>query len=297
MPQKVSKIIRDIKTLKIQGAREVAKAGIRALEITAKTSKAKNKKRFLADLQKTKDLLLKSRPTEPALRNILRNIVLSIHQYQGSYDPKRIREYTLDVCEGYMKELRVALEIIGKIGAEHVSGGDVILTHCHSHSVMEILMEAKRQGKRFEVIVTETRPVNQGLMTAGELSRAGIKNTLVVDSAIGYVMKGVTKCLTGSDAIFPDGSVVNKIGTLPIAIVAGKFGKPFMVAAGTYKFTDDIKIEIEKRDPDEIVDHEKIGKTSIINPAFDVTPAALISLIITERGAVRPPDLARVMGM
>lgn len=297
MLPKVSRIIKDMKTLKIQGAREVAKAGIRALEATTRSSKANNKKGFLADLQKTNELLLKSRPTEPALRNISRNIILSVHQYHGSYNLEKVREYTLVVCEGYMKELQEALLVIGKIGSEQVVNGDKILTHCHSHSVVEILKEAKKQGKHFEVFVTETRPVNQGIITAKELNKAGIKNTFCVDSAIGYAMKETTKCIVGTDSLFPDGSIVNKIGTLPIAIVAKKFGKPFMAAGGTYKFTPDVNIEMEKRNPKEIIDPKNLGESRIINPAFDVTPAELISLIITEKGAVEPADLAKIIEM
>lgn len=289
----VKRIIKDIKTLKIQGAREVAKAGIRALEVTAKSSKAKSKRKFVSDLQNTHNQLIKSRPTEPALQNISRNIILSVHQYHGTYDLAKIKAYTLGVCGGYVKVLAEALVNIGRIGADLITDGDIILTHCHSHSVVQIFKEAKKQGKKFSVIVTETRPRNQGILTINDLNESGINTILCVDSAIGFVMKSVTKCLTGSDSFFPDGSVANKIGTFPIAIVANKFGVPFIVAGGTYKYTSDVNLAIERRNPDEIIDHNKIKKTKIINPAFDVTPAELISIIITEKGVVEPSDFAK----
>ncbi|HJW97041.1 MAG TPA: ribose 1,5-bisphosphate isomerase, partial [archaeon] len=102
-------------------------------------------------------------------------------------------------------------------------------------------------------------------------------------------MKKCTKVLVGCDAILPDGSIVNKIGTLPMAIVAKAFGKPFIVAGLTSKLTH--RVEIEERDPKEVEDPANLKGAKIINPAFDITPADYVDFIITEKGIVKPHDV------
>jgi ribose 1,5-bisphosphate isomerase len=274
-----SGIIKNIRNLKIQGAREIAKAGLRYLKQVARKSKAKTKEDFILELKKAADKLIKLRSTEPGLYHVLNQVLIKI---QACENFKSIKKYFIQICNDCLRDMETALELIAKTGAQEIKDGDVILTHCHSHTVVAILNEAKRQGKKFEVIVTETRPLYQGILTARDLLKSGIKITYCVDSAIGYVMKGVTKVLVGCDCILPDGSIINKIGTFPIAVLAKKFGKSFMVAAGTIKFAE--KIEIEQRDPKEIINPKKIPKAKIINPAFDITPAEFIDLIITEKG-------------
>lgn len=295
MIPKVSRIIKDIKSMKIQGAREVAKAGIETLEISARASRAKTKKDFFSDLQKTTRVLVKSRLTEPALRNVISHILLKVQQYEGHYELGRIRNYTLSVCREHLRELEEALLKIAEIGSEIIQEGDVVLTHCHSHTVVEILRKAKKQGKEFEVIVTETRPLYQGLLTAKDLLKAKIPVIYCIDSAAGHLMRQATKVLTGTDGIIlPNGSVINKIGTFPIALLAKQFGKPFYVAGGTIKFTE--KIELEERGPEEVVNPKKLPGAKIVNPAFGVTPAEYIEGIITEEGIFKPDMIGKATG-
>jgi len=288
----ITKTIQDIKDLKIQGAREIAKTGIKCIRFLAQQSK-KNRRDFLKEIKKLSEKLVRARPTEPALRNFIQYILFKAEHYEG----KNLKKYIIALCDQYLNELDDALRKIAEIGAEQISSGETILTHCHSHSVVEIFRKAKREGKDFTVIVTETRPKNQGLLTAKDLLKSKVKVIFCVDSAVGYVMKDVDKVLVGCDAILADGSVVNKIGTLPIAIVAERFGVPFFVSAGTYKF-DPLTIKgfqepIEKRDPKEIINPKKLPGARIINPAFDIIPCDYIRALITEKGIVRPELVRR----
>ena len=223
------------------------------------------------------------------MRNALKHVLIRIKLHE---DFETIKEYTQQVCRNYLIQLRNTVKLISEIGADLIEDGDVVLTHCHSKNVTEILKKAKRQGKDFKVIVTETRPKYQGIVTAKELSQAGINVIFCVDSAIGYVMKKVKKVLVGCDAILADGSVVNKIGTFPMAVMAKDFGVPVYVAGGTYKFDAETafgkKEPIEQRDPKEVIDPKKLPGVEIINPAFDITPSHLIESLITERGVTRP---------
>ena len=292
MIPKVSRIIRDIKDLKIQGAREVAKAGLECLILTAHKSKASKKSDFMKEINGIAGTLAKTRPTEPMLTNVMKNVLLKLVEYD---EFKGIGKVTENLCRDELRDIEDALFKIAEIGSREIQDNDTILTHCHSHDVVEIFKAAKEQDKKFHVVVTETRPVMQGTLTARDLIKAGIGITYCVDSAIGYVMKAVDKCLVGVDAIFPDGSIINKIGTFPIAITAKNFGKTFMVAGETYKFTPDVNIKIEQRNPKEIIDPKKIPGAKIVNPAFDVTPSDLIDLIITEKGTVKPRELRKLI--
>jgi len=244
---------------------------------------------FLTELQLVGKGVIGARATEPTLRNAVTSVILRVKIHE---DLKTIKKFTIHESKKYMDELnQMILEIADK-GAGEISDGDVVLTHCHSKHVIEILKKAKRSGKKIEVIVTETRPRNQGILTAKELLDVGIKVTYCVDSAFGFVMKRVTKFMVGCDAILADGSVVNKIGTFPMALTAKRFNIPVIVAGGTYKFDPqtalDRKEPIEFRDPKEIINPLKLGKANIINPAFDVTPAEFIDSIITEKGITKP---------
>jgi ribose 1,5-bisphosphate isomerase len=295
MLPKVSRMVRDIKSLKIQGAREVAKAGLECLILTAKSSNARNRSEFLKELQGISGVLAKARETEPMLRNVLRNVLLRMNEYEG-FD--KTGTAAVNVCREQVREMDLALLRIAEIGAGQVENGDRVLTHCHSHDVVGIFLEARKQGKRFEVIVTESRPKLQGILTAKELLKAGIRVTYCVDSAMGWVMKKTDRVLVGCDAILADGSVVNKIGTFPIALVAEKFGVPFLVAGETLKFDPQtimgIPEPIETRDSKEIIEPGKLRGARIVNPAFDVTPADYIQALITEKGIMKPELLRRM---
>jgi len=285
----VAQTIKDIKDLKVQGARDVAKAGIICIKTTAEKSRAKNKRAFVSDLQKVVDKLVRARVTEPMLKNSLKIIMLKVHEHGF----ENIKQFTSRLCENYLIELRSLLNEIAEEGANQIMDGDVILTHCHSDSVLEALRLAKKQGRRFEVIVTETEPRGQGILTAKDLLKSGIKVTFCVDSAVGHVMGSVDKVMMGCDAILPDGSIVNKIGTFPISIVAMQFARPVYILAETLKYTR--KVEIEQRDPREIIDPKKIKGAKIINPAFDVTPAEYVHVLVTERGLMSPEAVRELL--
>jgi ribose 1,5-bisphosphate isomerase len=289
MDSECARIISKIKNLEIQGATSVARAAMRCLEITARKSRAKTRDAYLNELEGVGKKLVSARATEPTLRNAVSTVILRVKLQE---DIKAIRRVTLSECGRYMRDLREMIEKVADIGSDEIDDGDVVFTHCHSRHVVEILKKARRKGKGIEVIVTESRPKNQGIKTAKELLEAGIKVTYCTDSACGIYMKRATKMLVGCDAILDDGSVVNKTGTFPMALVAKRFGVPVIVAGGTYKFDQQTILDrpepIEFRDPKEIINPRKLPKARILNPAFDITPAEFIHSIVTEKGITKP---------
>ena len=163
------------------------------------------------------------------------------------------------------------------------------------------IIEAHRSGKEIEVFATEVRPRNQGHITIQTLNDAGIKTNFIVDSAVRSFIHDIDLVIVGADAVTVNGAVVNKIGTSQVAHTAAEARVNMLVAAETYKFAPRTVIgeliQIEERPAGEVLPDE-IAKTlpnvTVRNPAFDVTPAEFIDLIITEQGAI-PPQMAYII--
>ncbi len=285
------RIFKSIRDLKVQGAREVAKSGLQDLALTAWASGARTKKAFFSEMGREARRISKARSEEPAMINAL-NYIITRLRFSDLDSVEALRKATLIECRDYLDWLDAMMEKIAENGAALISTGDVVMTHCHSHEAVAVLRKAKEQGKVFKAIVTETRPMLQGMETAKDLRSAGIGVVYCVDSAMGSMMKQSTKVLVGADAIMPDGSVMNKIGTFPIAVMARQFGRPFLVAGDTVKFTDVIP-EIRDRPAKEVADPGSIRGISIANPPFDITPSEFVSEIITEQGVMKPGTIRK----
>ena len=174
----------------------------------------------------------------------------------------------------------------------------MVFTHCHSSTVTHLLSKAKKDGKRFEVVCTETRPVFQGRITAKEMLALGVKATFIVDSAARSFMRDVDIVIVGADAITSEGNVINKIGTGTIALLAHEARKPFYVVAELLKFDPATACgeyeKIEERSPDEVW-KDAPKALNVRNPAFDVTRRDFIHGIICEEGIIPPHSVKEVM--
>ncbi len=201
---------------------------------------------------------------------------------------------------------------IGEYGNTLVKNGMTLMTHCNAGALATVdvgtalapMRCAWNEGKRFFVYVSETRPRLQGMqLTAWELNQEGIDHAIIPDGASAYYMsKGVDMIITGADRITSCGDFANKIGTFDKAIVAKHFGIPFFVAApiSTFDFSmkNGTEITIEERSENEVTEiygHRiaPIGSKAM-NPAFDVTPADLVTGFITEKGIFRPNEIQKV---
>jgi ribose 1,5-bisphosphate isomerase len=298
----VQEIADEIRQMKIRGAGEIARSAVQALMITAESSKAPTENDLVNDLNTTAKLLLATRPTAVSLPNGIRYVMhrVTTEMYQGK-PLDLVRSTAVKSAKDFIANSLSAIQRISEIGAKRVTDGDRLLTHCNSSAVVAILKTAWSQGKRFEVTVTETRPRFQGRITANELGSAGIPVTMILDDAARFFMNKIDKVIVGADAITANGALVNKIGTSLIALSAHEARTRVFAAAETYKFSPETMIgeliEIEERDPSEIIsstDLNQLPNTEVRNPAFDVTPAEYIDLIITEKGII-PPQAAVLM--
>ncbi len=226
----------------------------------------------------------------------------------GDIGPDALSERWLAKAKAVHAEDIEINKAMGRFGAEAIDDGDTVMTHCNAGALatagygtaLGVIRAAVEQGKRIKVIANETRPFLQGArLTAYELAKDGIDVTVACDNAVGHLMKKgmVQKVVVGADRIAANGDAANKIGTYTVALAAKAHGVPFYVAAPASTFDLRIRsgdqIPIENRTPREVThigDHQITPEgVPVLNYAFDVTPAELISGIATEKGLLRAP--------
>ena len=277
--------------MQIRGAGRIARAAANALKIASKESKAETLRRFSDEMGQVSKLLLNTRPTAVSLPNAIRYVTLALKQGQSS-DLLDLKKAVQSRAGDFIKNSNDAVGKIGEIGTNMISDNDTILTHCNSQSALSVIKTAFRRGKNIKVYVTESRPLWQGRLSARDLLKEGIPTTMIIDSAVRHFMRDMDKVVVGADSIAANGAVVNKIGTSAISLAAHDARVLFFVAAETYKFHPETLvgrlIEIEERDPSEIINLERYPKLKVNNPSFDVTPPEHVDLIITERGIISP---------
>jgi methylthioribose-1-phosphate isomerase len=198
--------------------------------------------------------------------------------------------------------IRAGHRALGEHAAPLIPDGATLLTHCWAETYLtETVAAVLRAGKRIDAVCTETRPYLQGArLTAESLAEMGVPTRLITDGAAAHLMSRgeVTVVATGADRVTMDGAVVNKIGTLPIAVSAHAFGVPFvaLVQAPDRQAPDAASVELEDRDGDEVL--HCLGRRTAservtgVYPAFDVTPPRFVDVVVTDRGRFAPADVA-----
>jgi len=264
---------------------------------------------------KAGELLAATRPTAVNLRWAVDRVLRTAESAKSG---REFAEALLAEARAIELEEAEACSAMGWFGSELIPRGANVLTHCNTGmlctagigTAFGVLWCSHLAGNGIHVWVDETRPLLQGArLTAWELQRLGVPFTVIADGAAGSLMaRGMVDAVfLGADRIAANGDVANKVGTYPLAVLAARHGVPFYVAAPTSTIDPSTPsgdaIPIEERDPEEVT--HAFGTrvapegAAALNPAFDVTPAELITAIVTERGVVRPPfdaGLARELG-
>ncbi|MFB6267050.1 MAG: ribose 1,5-bisphosphate isomerase [Halodesulfurarchaeum sp.] len=295
---KVERTAEAIASMEIRGAATIAEAAAEALAAAARESDADDPAAFRAEMRTAARRLRDTRPTAVSLPNALRFVLRGM---EGDSVPA-LRRSVIDTSESFLDDLESAQDRLGRIGANRLKDGDVIMTHCHSTDALATVEHAVADGKTVEAIVKETRPRNQGHITAEALRDMGVPVTLIVDNAAHRYLNDVNHVLVGADSIAADGSVINKIGTAGLAVSARDRGTPITVAAQTLKLHPGTltghTVEIEMRDESEVIDEatrDELGDIAVENPAFDVTPPRHVDAIVTERGQFPPESIVTLM--
>ena len=297
----VEEVAEAISSLRVRGAPALGVAGGLGVALAARRAREVGEDVGEA-ISRAASLLASTRPTAVNLR-------WGIEKVEGVYDPSRPES-----VEGLIREARAMVgedekinRLIGEMGASLIEGGSRVLTHCNAGALacvahgtaLSIVKVAHERGLIAGVTATETRPLLQGSrLTAWELKRMGVPHRVTIDSgAAGLIASGgIDVVVTGADRIAANGDVANKVGTYPLALAANASGVPFVVAAPLSTIDlatpDGAAIPIEERSASEVLEVKGLRiapeGTEAYNPAFDVTPARLVSAIVTEVGIVRP---------
>jgi methylthioribose-1-phosphate isomerase len=303
-------VVEAIQSLRVRGAPAIGIAGAMGLVASLKSQQQLAPTDFRARLAQHAERIRAARPTGANLAWAVDRLCARSESLAGAPNAK-IWEALRDEASRILREDRDMCHRIGEHGLELLRDGMTVLTHCNAGALATggvgtalapIYLSAER-GLKVRVLAGETRPLLQGSrLTAWELQRAGVDVTVVTDNMAAIAMKdlGVDLVIVGADRIAANGDVANKIGTYSLAIAARHHGIPFYVAAPSSTFDFETpsgdEIPIEERGAEEV--RSGFGRQTVpdgvdvYSPAFDVTPASLISGIINEAGIFAPDDLS-----
>ena len=302
----VEQVVEAIRSLRVRGAPAIGVAAAYGIVVGLREFVTADRSQFDERLRAVIQQLAASRPTAVNLFWAL-DRQRKVAERSPTAAPTDVLKVLLAEARAIEVEDRAMCAAIGQHGAELLKDGDAVLTHCNAGALatagdgtaLAVIYAAVAEGKQIRVFADETRPLLQGSrLTAWELSRRGVPVTVICDSMAATVMRQrkVQAVIVGADRIAANGDTANKIGTYSVACLAKIHGLPFYVAAPSSTFdlslTSGEQIPIEERSPAEIT-HGFGRQTApegidVYNPAFDVTPAELITAIITERGLIQP---------
>src|SRR5438874_3208230 len=302
--QEVADVIRN---MVVRGAPAIGVAAGMGIAVGVKNSTAATVNDLKRDLDQICDVIGKTRPTAV-------NLFWAIRRMQAKFDTLRaqpvaqIKRALIEEARRMHAEDIAANQAMGRHGATLMPASGGVLTHCNAGALatcgygtaLGVIRAAVEQGKKIHVYADETRPFLQGSrLTAWELVKDGIPTTVISDNMSGAMMRQgkIGAVIVGADRIAANGDVANKIGTYTVAVLAKEHGIPFYVAAPIstvdLETPDGSKIPIEQRNPAEVthIAGKAItpARVQIEHPAFDVTPAKLVTAIVTERGIARAP--------
>jgi methylthioribose-1-phosphate isomerase len=296
-----------IRSMVVRGAPAIGCAAAYGVALEALALRGHDDARFQRGMEEAYGILGRSRPTAVNLAWALARM----HRCQDAEPgtPAALAARLLAEAHAIRAEDIAANEAMGRHGAALLPDGARVLTHCNAGALataghgtaLGVIRSAIAAGKRLSVVADETRPFLQGArLTAWELHEDGIPVTLITDNMSGHLMQRgeIDAVIVGADRIAANGDVANKIGTYMVAVLAARHGIPFYVAAPLSTIDRTIasgaEIPIEEREATEVrgfggLEWAPAG-VAVRNPAFDVTPAMLVTALVTERGVIMQPD-------
>jgi methylthioribose-1-phosphate isomerase len=311
----VPQVIEAIKMLRVRGAPAIGVSAAYGVVIAAQSAASEGPDAFALQMKQAEDALFASRPTAVNLGWALKEqsrVVRDVAALQRDDRLGRLLQRAREI----EAEDRAMCAAMGRNGAPLLKDLRNVLTHCNAGALatagegtaLAVIFEAARRAPNLHVYADETRPLWQGArLTAWELVQNKVPCTVICDSMAASLMQSqkVQAVVVGADRITANGDVANKIGTYSVAVLARYHGIPFYVAAPTSTFDLDLArgelIPIEERAASEIAAPYGIQlapvEAKVFNPAFDVTPAKLITAIITEKGVISPVDVDSVQAM
>lgn len=301
-------VVDAIRSMAVRGAPAIGAAAAYGLALAAARSDAQDAGRMKVELAAAAEGLIVARPTAVNLAWAVKRVMGAAAGYSG--DAAGLMAAVLAEAQAIADEDVILNERMAEFGAALIQPGETVIHHCNTGALatvdwgtaLGVIRKAHEQGKGIRVLVDETRPRLQGArLTAWELQQYGVPFDVISDNAAGYFLRSgqARRVLVGADRVVANGDVANKIGTYMLALAARASAVPFYVVVPTstidLSIPDGREIPIEERDPQEVLGLEQDGRpvvpigTTARNPAFDITPAELVTAFITELGVVSPP--------
>ena len=279
LPRNIRKSIEQIRLDNTSGSVELAKKSAELLILLV------NRNGSPSQINNTAYSLVKAQPTMASIFNLVNNLMLIIDKNQ---QPKNLVQ---NYCKKFLQDLETSDNSISKQAMELIKNNATIITHSYSSTVLFTLLFAKSFGKKFSVVCTESRPMNEGIQLAKQLGENGIKVKLIVDSAVFSFISDADVILVGGDAITNTG-LINKIGTKGIAMTAQHCNTPIYALCSTIKFLPrNYPVNLDQqKNPNEIISN-KISNVTPINYYFDLTPLKYLTGVITEKETLKPPEI------
>lgn len=298
-PAFLQETFNEIKSIRIQGATNVALAVIEALSLWAKRTKEQGPL-FAKRMHEHGWWLATARPNEPLAKNAIYFLDAQVTKARGEVNAKQLIDWGTE----YTRLVEDAKKKIVAFGLQNrdVAQADTLFTHCHS-STVEALLAARHKSRKIEVVHTETRPLFQGRITAKKLIKHGLKPRMIVDDAAAYFIKdddiggSIDVVLLGADQILPNGDTLNKVGSYGMALSAFFAHKPVYIVTPALKLDTTASIRhplIEMRKGKEIWP-DAPRQLELINPSFDIINHRFIKGFITELGVLDPDELLDVV--
>jgi len=290
--EKIKTQIEEIRLDNISGSVKLATRSAETLITILENVDVSSHSKLIAYIEMVSKELVKAQSTMAPIFNLVNKTLLNIYNLD---DEEEIRRIVRVFCQNFLTKLDASGQMISKLAIDLITDNSTILTHSFSDTILKTLLLAKRSGKNFDVICTESQPMKEGVFLAERLGKEGINVTLIVDSAVFSFLPETQLVLIGADALSTNG-LINKIGTLGLALAAKKFKVNSYALCDSEKILPaNYSINIKKlKDPNEILS-KTINNVTPINLYFDLTPLEYITGIITELGFMTPNDLKKHM--
>ena len=309
----------------ITGSNARCVAMLLAFERVIKGFAVESKRIFRDDLlQRLKPwvrFLSDCRPLSVSMGNAIRFLKLKIAQISPHEDEESARRLVCEEIRGFIRgRITLADEVIVSSAVERISDGDLILTYASSHVVERVLVEAHRQGKRFTVVVVDSRPKHEGQRLLATLTALGIPCHYTLVSTLSSIISSVSLVFLGAYAMLSNGACVSRCGTAVVSLVAHRAHIPVLVCCETYKFVDRVQLDAicsnELADPDELVvggegvhggggggggsgavlkGWRDVKPLKLLNLVYDLTPVHFVTMVITEVGNIPATSMAVIL--
>ena len=291
-------VLQEIQDMNVKGGSPFGRAAAWAFKLAVEKEKFNNYSEIESRFKVIRNKLHDLKPTMATINNtsLIIEKELELNKEKSVNEISHIISEVADSIISYSFD---SVKKVGDIGAAYIKDNDTILMHSYSSTLMEVFIRAAKQGKKFKVICTESRPLRESRNAVNILQELDVETKFISDASVYEFLHLADYVLMGADSLSADGSVANKMGTAQIAKLASFCRIPVFIASELYKL--DLRtqfgyaVELERRSKWELVskdDFKKMEKLEVINQFFDLTPANDIRAIITEFGFLHPSQLS-----